>query len=107
MDEQITQLDRRLSAVEREVTVLAADAASARPHYATREDVARLDARVAVIQSNYVVKEDILSLDLKLSGQIADLKLYLAKLEVRMMRWTAGMVVAACSVMTAILKIWP
>jgi hypothetical protein len=75
MDDQITQLDRRLSTVERDVAVLAADAASARPHYATKED-------------------------------IGDLKLYLAKLEVRMMRWTAGIVVAACSVMTAILKIW-
>lgn len=96
MDEQITQLDRRLSSVEREVAVLAAGTASMHPHYATKEDLARLDAKLSAIQANYATKDD-----------IADLKLYLAKLETRMTIWAIAAVISVSSVVVGVVKIWP
>ena len=118
MDEQITQLDRRLTAVERDV---AAFTAEARAHYATKEDLARLEARVAVIQSNYATKEDIAklrteiqALEARLSAQIAasdnriaGLESRLLKSENRMMRWSLGMMVALTSIFTAVVKLVP
>ncbi|MBV6322949.1 hypothetical protein [Duganella violaceipulchra] len=96
MDEQITQLDRRLTSVEKEVAALAADTASIRPHYATKEDFAKLEAKVSIIQSNYATKED-----------IADLKLYLAKLETRMTLWAIAAFISISGVVVAAIKLWP
>lgn len=118
MDEQITQLDRRLTVVERDVTAFTAEA---RAHYATREDLARVEARVTVIQSNYATKEDVANLrteikasEGRLSAQIAasdnrisGLENRLLKSENRMMRWTLGMMVALTSVFTAVVKLIP
>ncbi len=63
MDEQITQLDRRLTSVEVEVAALAAEASATRVQFVTREDMAKLDGRVAIIQSNYTTKEDLALLE--------------------------------------------
>jgi|GEM_PF-6000159 len=129
MDEQITQLDRRLTSVEKEVVVLAADTASMLPRYATKEDLARLDARVAIIQANYVTKEDLAALDYKLSARIgmaetklsgdiaalgckqsadiASLRLQLAELELRLVRWLIATVITTSGVVIAAVKLWP
>ncbi|NVD71958.1 hypothetical protein HUX88_15560 [Duganella sp. BJB1802] len=116
MDEQITQLDRRLTSVEREVAVLAADTASMLPRYATKEDLAKVEARLAIIQSNYATKEDLIRLEAKVSaiqanyatkGDIADLKLYLAKLETRMTVWAVAAFISISSVVVAAVKLWP
>ncbi|RFP14083.1 hypothetical protein D0T25_22405 [Duganella sp. BJB488] len=129
MDEQITQLDRRLTSVEKEVTVLAAETASMLPRYATKEDLAKLDARVAIIQSNYATKEDLAALDHKLSARIgvaeiklsgdiaaldckqsadiASLRLQLAELELRLVRWLIATVITTSGVVVAAVKLWP
>ncbi|GJI92906.1 hypothetical protein [Duganella hordei] len=128
MDEQITQLDRRLTSVEVEVASLAAEASVARSQYATKEDLAKLDARVAVIQSNYVTKEDLATLDNKLSGkiaamdgklsgdiaaldsklssEIAALRLQVSELENRMMRWSLATIITVSGVVVAVVKVW-
>ncbi|MYM87396.1 hypothetical protein GTP91_09415 [Rugamonas sp. FT82W] len=136
MDEQITQLDRRLTSVEKEVAVLVADTASTLPRHATKEDVAKVEIRVSVIQSNYATKEDLVKLEAKVSafqsifatkddlakleakvsaiqanyatkGDIADLKLYLAKLETRMTVWAVAAFVSISSVVVSVVKLWP
>jgi len=129
MDEQITQLDRRLTSVEVEVASLAAQASSTRAHYATKEDVAKLDARVSIIQSNYATREGLANLDNKLSGQIAAmhgklsgdiaeldsklsseiaaLKLQVSELENRMMRWSLATIITISGVVVAVVKVWP
>ena len=118
MDEQITQLDRRLTSVEVEVASLAAGASVARSQYATKEDLAKVDARVAVIQSNYVTKEDLAALDNKLSGkvaaldskvssEIAALRLQVSELEIRMMRWSLATIITVSGVVVAVVKVWP
>ncbi|MYN18343.1 hypothetical protein GTP81_16450 [Rugamonas sp. FT107W] len=129
MDEQITQLDRRLTSVEVEVASLVAEGAATRSQYATKEDLAKLEARVAIIQSNYVTKEDLAALDNKLSGKIASLegkvsgdiaaldskqsgeisalRLQVAELELRMVRWLVATGIAISSVVVAALKLWP
>ena len=118
MDEQITQLDRRLTAVEKDVAVFTAEA---RAHYATKDDLSRLDARVAAIQSNYATKEDIADLRTELKAtearlgaqiaasdnRIAALENRLLKGENRMMRWTLGMMVTLTSIFTAVVKLVP
>ncbi|MYM95287.1 hypothetical protein [Duganella vulcania] len=140
MDEQITQLDRRLTSVEVEVASLVAEGAATRSQYATKEDLAKLEARVAIIQSNYATKEDLAALDNKLSGKIASLegkvsgdiaaldrkvsgdiaaldskqsgeisalRLQVAELEIRMVRWLVATGIAISSVVVAALKLWP
>ena len=67
MDEQITQLDRRLTSVEVEVASLAAEALASRGQSVTKEDMAKLDGRVAVIQSNYATKEDLAQLEARVT----------------------------------------
>lgn len=67
MDEQITQLDRRLTSVEVEVASLAAESLATRGQSATKEDMAKLDGRVAVIQSNYATKEDLAQLEARVT----------------------------------------
>jgi hypothetical protein len=111
MDDQITQLDRRLTVVERDVTAFTAEA---RAHYATKEDVARLDGRVAVIQSNYATKEDVGELrtevgaaELRLSTKIADLEGKVLTMENRHLRWTVGAIIAVAGVVLAIVRTFP
>ena len=115
MDEQITQLDRRLTAVERDV---AAFTAEARAHHATREDLARIEERVAAIQSNYATKEDladlrtasrdsIQALEVRLGTQIAALECKILGMESRYLRWTVGTVIAVAGVVLAIVRTFP
>jgi len=118
MDDQITQLGRRLTAVEKDVAVFTAEA---RAHYATKDDLAGLDARVAIIQSNYATKEDIADLrteirdtEARLSAQIAasdiriaGLEARLLKSENRMMRWSLSMMVVLTTIFTAVVKLVP
>ncbi len=129
MDEQITQLDRRLTSVEVEVASLVAEGAATRSQYATKEDLAKLDARVAIIQANYATKEDLAALDYKLSvrigvseakisgdiaaldckqsADIASLRLQLAELELRLVRWLIATVITTSGVVVAAVKLWP
>ncbi|MES2164585.1 MAG: hypothetical protein V4476_25815 [Pseudomonadota bacterium] len=107
MDEQITQLDRRLTSVEVELASLAAEGAATRSQYATKEDLAKLEARVVAIQSNYVTKEDLAALDSKLSGYIADVRLQIAELELRLVRWLIATVITTSGVVVAAVKLWP
>ncbi|GJJ04774.1 hypothetical protein RugamoR64_53120 [Duganella rhizosphaerae] len=127
MDEQITQLDRRLTSVEVEVASLAAEALATRgqsvtkedmakldgrvaviqSNYATKEDMAQLEARVAVIQSNYVTKEDLAAVDSKLCEKIAALRLDISELENRMVRWSFATILTVSGVVVAVVKIWP
>lgn len=90
MDDQITQLDRRLTAVERDV---AAFTAEARAHHATREDLARIEERIAAIQSNYATKADLAALECKFS-----------QAENRMMRWCVGTMITLTGVFMAFVK---
>lgn len=115
MDDQITQLDRRLTAVERDV---AAFTAEARAHYATKEDLARLEARIAVIQSNYATTQDISNLrsdseasiqalEVRLIAQIAALECKILGMESRYLRWTVGTVIAVAGIVLAIVRTFP
>ncbi|WP_090326022.1 hypothetical protein [Duganella sp. CF517] len=115
MDEQITQLDRRLTAVERDIAVFTAEA---RAHYATKEDLARLEARIAVIQSNYATTQDISdlrsdaeasiqALEVRLIAQIAALEGKILDMENRHLRWTVGAIVAVAGIVLAIVRTFP
>lgn len=114
MDEQITQLDRRLISVEKDVTTLTAEVVHARLHYATKEDLTRVEGRVAVIQSNYATKEDVAELrteivasELRLSTKIADLQGKILSMENRHLRWTVGAIVAVAGIVPAIVRTFP
>lgn len=114
MDDQITQLDRRLISVEKDVATLTAESEHARLHYATKEDLTRVEGRVAVIQSNYATKEDVAELrteivasELRLSAKIADLEGKVLSMESRYLRWTVGTVIAVAGVVLAIVRTFP
>ena len=114
MDEQITQLDRRLISVEKDVATLTAESEHARLHYATKEDLTRVEGRVAVIQTNYATKEDVAELrteivasELRLSTKIADLEGKVLSMESRYLRWTVGTVIAVAGVVLAIVRTFP
>ena len=114
MDEQITQLDRRLISVEKDVATLTAEVSFARDHYATKEDVVRLEGRVAVIQSNYATKENVAELrtelgaaELRLTIKIADLESKVLAMGNRHLRWTVGAIVAVAGVVLAIVRTFP
>ncbi|HEX7984326.1 MAG TPA: hypothetical protein VF616_12490 [Duganella sp.] len=97
MDEQIVELDKRLTAVEKDVATLKAEAAFARAHYVTKQDFARLEERVAAIQSNYATKADLAALEHKLECK-------LSQLESRMMRWCVGTMITLTGVFMAFVK---
>src|SRR5471030_1919817 len=127
MDDQTSQLDQRLAAVEKDTAVINATLA-AQP-YVTKEDFARLEGRVMVIQSNYVTKEEFARLEARvaaiqsnyvtkeefsrLEARVAAIqenyvtKEDLAKLESHMIKWCLVSAVAICSVVIAAIKIWP
>ena len=105
MDEQITQLDKRLTTVEHTVVSLSTEVEFSRIHYATKEDIARLDTKVSVIQSNYVTREDLAATERKLTAQISALEFRFAQLEIRLMRWSLGMVIGFTGVVAGLLKL--
>lgn len=107
MDDQTSQLDQRLTAVEKDTAVLNATLA-AQP-YVTKEDFARLEGRVMVIQSNYVTKEEFARLESRVAAIQANYvtKEDLAKLESHMIKWCLASAAAICSVVIAAIKIWP
>jgi hypothetical protein len=114
MDDQITQLDRRLISVEKDVAILTAESEHARLHYATKEDLARVEGRVAVIQSNYATKEDVAELrteigavELRLTTKIADLEGKFLSMENRYLRWTVGAIVAVAGIVLVIVRTFP
>ena len=114
MDDQITQLDRRLISVEKDVATLTAESEHARLHYATKEDLTRVEGRVAVIQTNYATKEDVAELrteivasELRLSTKIADFEGKVLSMESRYLRWTVGTVIAVAGVVLAIVRTFP
>ena len=114
MDDQITQLDKRLISVEKDVATLTAEAEHARLHYATKEDLTRVEGRVAVIQSNYATKEDVAQLrsaivasELRLSTKIGDLEGKMLGMENRHLRWTVGAIIAVAGVVLAIVRTFP
>jgi chromosome segregation ATPase len=68
MDEEITQLDRRLTAVEKDVAMLTAEVKHAQQHYATKEDAAEL--REEIVASELRLTTQIAAVDSKLTAQI-------------------------------------
>jgi hypothetical protein len=117
MDEQITQLDRRLIVVETAVAASSADAVTARSYQTSmKEDIAKVDAKVSVIQSNYVTKEDLAKLETRVAviqsnystkEDLAELRLQVAKLEVRMVRWAIATMIVVSGVVVSGFKILP
>nr|WP_315219179.1 hypothetical protein [uncultured Duganella sp.] len=94
MDEQIKQLDTRLSSVERGLAVLTAQAEHVQLHYATKEVVAEL-------------RTEIVASELRLSKQIASLEEKILDLENRHLRWTVGAIVAVAGIVLAIVRTFP
>lgn len=114
MDDQITPIDKRLTSVEKAAATLSAEVSFARDHYATKEDVVRLEGRVAVIQSNYATKENVAELrtelgaaELRLTIKIADLESKVLAMGNRLLRWAVGSIVAVAGVVLAIVRTFP
>ncbi|MEO5932523.1 MAG: hypothetical protein ABIQ08_03090 [Duganella sp.] len=101
MDEQIVELDKRLTAVEKDVAALKAEAAFARAHFVTKQDFARLEERVAAIQANYATKEGVAG---GLAALEAKIMCKLSQLESRMMRWCVGTMITLTGVFMAFVK---
>ncbi len=107
MDDQTTQLDKRLAAVEKDTAVIKATLAA--QSYVTKEDFVRLEGRVMVIQSNYSTKEDLARIDARIFAIEADYATRedLAKLESHMIKWYLGSAASICTVIISVLKLWP
>lgn len=101
MDEQIVELDKRLTAVEKDVATLKADTAFAREHFVTKQDFARLEERVASIQANYATKEGVAG---GLAALEARIMCKLSQLESRMVRWCVGTMITLTGVAMAVVK---
>ena len=127
MDDQITQLDKRLTAVEKDVAMLMAEAKHAHLHYATKEDMAelreeivatelRLSTQIAAVDSKLSAQiaavdsklsAQIAAVDSKLNAQIATLEGKILSMENRYLRWTIGTVIAVAGVVLAIVRTFP
>nr|WP_315219180.1 hypothetical protein [uncultured Duganella sp.] len=101
MDEQIVELDKRLTAVEKDVATLKAETAFAREHFVTKQDFARLEERVASIQANYATKEGVAG---GLAALEARIMCKLSQLESRMVRWCVGTMITLTGVAMAVVK---
>ena len=116
MDEQITQLDRRLSSVEKDVATLTAEVEHARTHYATKEDVAELHTAIVASELRLSTQNaaldskasaQVAALDSRLSAQIVALERTILAMENRHLRWTVGTVVAVAGIVLAIVRASP
>jgi hypothetical protein len=127
MDDQITQLDKRLTAVEKDVAMVTAEAKHAYQHYVTKEAAAglreeivaselrlttqiaavdsKLSAQIAAVDSK--LSAQIAALDSKVSAQIAALEGKILGMENRYLRWTIGTVIAVAGVVLAIVRTFP
>ena len=105
MDDQTTQLDRRLTTVEKDVAMSMAEAKHAHQHYATKEDAA--DLREEIVASELRLTTQIATVDSKLSAQIAALECKILSMESRYLRWTIGTVIAVAGVVLAIARTFP
>ena len=76
MDEQITQLDKRLTVVEKDVSMLTTQLEREHLHYATKEDIAGI--RTEIITSELRLTTQIAAADIKLTKQIADVDVKLS-----------------------------
>ncbi|MEV4783596.1 hypothetical protein [Burkholderia sp. LMU1-1-1.1] len=97
MDEQIVEIDKRLTAVEKDVATLKAEAAFAREHFVTNQDFARLEERVASIQANYATKDALTALE-------ANILCKLSQSETRMVRWCVGSMITLTGVFMAFVR---
>jgi hypothetical protein len=116
MDEQITQLDKRLTVVEKNVSMLTAQTEKEHLHYATKEDVAAV--RIEIVESELKLTTQIATVDSKLSAQIAALDSKLSahiaaleskifQMELRYVRWTVGTVITVAGIVLAIVRTFP
>lgn len=97
MDEKIVELDKRLTAVEKDVATLKVAAAFVREHFVTKQDFARLEERVASIQANYATKDALTALEAKIMCK-------LSQLESRMVRWCVGAMITLTGVFMAFVR---
>ena len=102
MDEQIVELDKRLSSVEKDVATLKVEAAFARENFVTKQDFARLEERVAAIQANYATKEGVAG---GLAALEAKIMCKLSQLESRMVRWCVGTMITLTGVFMAFIRL--
>ena len=116
MDEQITQLDKRLTVVEKDVSMLTAQAEKEQMHYATKEDMAQLRTEIVASELRLTTQiaavdikltSQIAAVDSKLSAQIAALEGKIFQMESRYVRWTVGTVVTVAGVVLAIVRTFP
>ena len=103
MDDEITLVKQRLSAVERQVAELTVAVLKAEANAATRGELASCHDEIAALRTEMVAMEGrlnnrITALEGRLSAEIA-------ALEGRLIRWSVGAIIAVAGVVVTIMKL--
>lgn len=135
MDYEIAQFEKRLTSVESELACLRSEPQVQHCNSASKGDLLRMENRLVLLQERAASKDDlraaektlrdhtadvalqltkqisevavgIPALELKLSAEIAALRLHLAALELRILRWLVATVISTSGIVVAALKPW-
>lgn len=135
MDHDIAQFEKRLTSVESELACLRSEPQLVHCNSASKGDLLRMENRLLLLQERAASKEDlratektlrdhtaevalrltkqisdmetrIPALELKLSAEIGALRLHMAALELRILRWLVATVISTSGIVVAVLKLW-
>lgn len=124
MDEQISKLDKRLTSVENEVESLRLERHEMRRYFASKEDILRMESRLALLLEQSASKTEVLALERRLAEELStlnqrsaefekriandlgEIRLQMARLELRILRWLIGTVLTISGVIVAVVKFW-
>ncbi|MYM41639.1 coiled-coil domain-containing protein [Duganella qianjiadongensis] len=124
MDEQISKLDKRLTSVENEVESLRQERQEMRRYFASKEDILRMESRIALLFEQSASKTELRALERqqaeefatlnqrssefekRISNDLGEMRLQMAHLELRILRWLIGTVLTMASIIVAVVKFW-
>ncbi|WP_374359501.1 hypothetical protein [Pseudoduganella danionis] len=124
MDEQILKLDKRLTSVENEVESLRLERQEMRRYFASKEDILRMESRIALMFEQSASKTEVRTLERHLdeefstlnqrsaefekrvTNDLGEIRLQMAHLELRILRWLIGTVLTITGIVVAVVKFW-
>ncbi|MYN46587.1 DUF1640 domain-containing protein [Pseudoduganella sp. FT93W] len=124
MDEQILKLEKRLTSVENEVESLRLERQEMRRYFASKEDILRMESRIALMFEQSASKTEVRALERHLgeefstlnqrsaefekrvTNDLGEIRLQMAHLELRILRWLIGTVLTITGIVVAVVKFW-
>jgi len=123
MDEQISKLDQRLTSVGNEVESLRLERQEMRRYFVSKEDILSMESRIALLVEQSASKTEVLALERhqtdesltrnqrsaefekRTANDFHEIRLQMARLELRILRWLIGTVLTIAFIVVAVVKL--